>query len=199
MRSDAWPPESTRYGGDSGADYAERSLPGTGYTRGEYPPRGGAGGGGYPGPDPDYGYHDSYPPRGGPARDDYAPEYPDEPGHSAGPGYPGYHEGHHDEGYHDEGYRNEGYHDEGDYPGADYPEPGYAPAGYARDDYPRQPGYPGERGMLHEVLARSGDWRGHDVYASGPTPMVEATVTQLMALGVPRSRIYLEDFGWSEP
>jgi NAD(P)H-flavin reductase/hemoglobin-like flavoprotein len=62
-----------------------------------------------------------------------------------------------------------------------------------------EPGYPGERGMLHEVLARSGDWRGHDVYASGPTPMVEATVTQLMALGVPRSQIYLEDFGWSEP
>ena len=62
-----------------------------------------------------------------------------------------------------------------------------------------EPGYPGERGMLHEVLARGGDWRGHDVYASGPTPMVEATVTQLMALGVPRSQIHLEDFGWSEP
>jgi ferredoxin-NADP reductase len=29
--------------------------------------------------------------------------------------------------------------------------------------------------------------------------MVEATVTQLMALGVPRSQIHLEDFGWSEP
>jgi hypothetical protein len=29
--------------------------------------------------------------------------------------------------------------------------------------------------------------------------MVEATVTQLMALGVPRNQIYLEDFGWSEP
>ena len=62
-----------------------------------------------------------------------------------------------------------------------------------------EPGYPGERGMLHEVLARGGDWRGHDVYAAGPTPMVEATVTQLMALGVPRSQIHLEDFGWSEP
>src|SRR2546430_3357839 len=62
-----------------------------------------------------------------------------------------------------------------------------------------EPGFPGERGMLHEVLARSGNWRGHDVYASGPTPMVEATVTQLMALGVPRSHIRLEDFGWSEP
>jgi len=62
-----------------------------------------------------------------------------------------------------------------------------------------EPGYPGERGMLHEALARSGNWRGHDVYASGPTPMVEATVNQLMALSVPRSQIHLEDFGWSEP
>jgi len=62
-----------------------------------------------------------------------------------------------------------------------------------------EPGFPGERGMLHEVLARGGDWRGHDVYAAGPTPMVEATVTQLLALGVPRSQIHLEDFGWSEP
>src|SRR2546430_10071401 len=29
-----------------------------------------------------------------------------------------------------------------------------------------EPGFPGERGMLHEVLARGGNWRGHDVYAS---------------------------------
>ena len=62
-----------------------------------------------------------------------------------------------------------------------------------------EPGFPGERGPLHDVLARSGNWCGHDVYASGPTPMVEATVTQLMALGVPRGQIHLEDFGWSEP
>jgi NAD(P)H-flavin reductase/hemoglobin-like flavoprotein len=62
-----------------------------------------------------------------------------------------------------------------------------------------EPGFPGERGMLHEVLARSGNWRGHDVYASGPTPMVEATVNQLTALGVPPGQIRVEDFGWSEP
>jgi NAD(P)H-flavin reductase/hemoglobin-like flavoprotein len=61
------------------------------------------------------------------------------------------------------------------------------------------PGFPGERGMLHEVLARSGNWREHDVYASGPTPMVEATVNQLTALGVPHAQIHVEDFGWSEP
>ena len=62
-----------------------------------------------------------------------------------------------------------------------------------------EPGFPGERGLLQDVLARSGNWREHDVYLSGPTPMVEATVTQLTALGVPRSQIRAEDFGWSEP
>jgi NAD(P)H-flavin reductase len=62
-----------------------------------------------------------------------------------------------------------------------------------------EPDFPGERGMLHDVVARSGDWRDHDIYASGPTPMVEATVTQLTALGVPQCQIHLEDFGWSEP
>jgi len=61
------------------------------------------------------------------------------------------------------------------------------------------PGFPGERGMLHEVLARSGNWREHDVYASGPTAMVEATINQLTALGVPQAQIHVEDFGWSEP
>jgi len=61
------------------------------------------------------------------------------------------------------------------------------------------PGFPGERGMLHEVLARSGNWREHDIYASGPTAMVEATINQLTALGVPQAQIHVEDFGWSEP
>jgi NAD(P)H-flavin reductase len=42
--------------------------------------------------------------------------------------------------------------------------------------------------MLHEALARSGNWREHDVYASGPTPMVEAAANQLTALGVPEGR-----------
>jgi NAD(P)H-flavin reductase/hemoglobin-like flavoprotein len=62
-----------------------------------------------------------------------------------------------------------------------------------------EPDFPGERGMVHEVLARSANWREHDVYASGPTPMVEATVNQLTALGVPPGQIHVEDFGWSEP
>lgn len=135
-----------RHRGDRGADYAERSRPGTGVASSEYPSRGGGtGGSGYPGPDPDYddtGYHDSYPSRGGHSRDDYEPGYQGESGYSAGSGYPG------GSGYPDEpGYQGEGYRDEGDYHGEDYPaEHGYAPDGYDRDDYPGQPGYPGETG-----------------------------------------------------
>jgi UPF0755 protein len=136
----------SRHRGDQGADYAERSLPGTGVASGEYPSRGGgAGSSGYPGPDPDYddtGYHDSYSSRGGYSRDDYEPGYPGEAGypaesrHARGSGYPD-----------EPGYSRERYRDEGDYPGGDYPaEPGYAPGGYDRDDYPGQSGYPGEAG-----------------------------------------------------
>jgi UPF0755 protein len=121
-----------------GAGYTGRGLPGTGYARSEYPSRGGgAGGSGYPGPDPDYddtGYHDSYLSRGSHSRDEYERGYPGESGYSTGSGYPG-----------EPGYPGEGYRDEGDDPGGDYPaEPGYAPEGYAHDDYPGQSGYPGE-------------------------------------------------------
>lgn len=45
---------------------------------------------------------------------------------------------------------------------------------------------------------RSGAWSGHDAYIAGPTQMVEATATVLTCLGVPRQRIHVEDFGWSE-
>ena len=129
------PGAGSRYPGDTGADDPERSLPGTGFARGDYPSRGGgAGGHGYPGPDPDYddtGYHDSFPPRGGHTYDDDEPGYPGERGYSAGSGYG------------EPGYPGEGYRDEGDYPGGDHPAgPGYPPEGYDRDDYHGQPGYP---------------------------------------------------------
>ena len=157
------------YSADNGADHAERSLPGTGSARGEYPSRGGGtGGSGYHEPDPGYddtGYHASFPPRGSDPREDYAqasdshggdypgydrePRYPEEPGYSAGSGYPD------EPGYPGEpGYRDGGDYPGGDYPGGDYPggdypaEPGYVPEGYARDDYPGQGGYPGEDGYL---------------------------------------------------
>lgn len=60
------------------------------------------------------------------------------------------------------------------------------------------PGFRGERGRLPDVVARGGNWQEHDAYVSGPTPMVEATVKQLTALGVPPSQIHVEDFGWSD-
>jgi NAD(P)H-flavin reductase/hemoglobin-like flavoprotein len=60
------------------------------------------------------------------------------------------------------------------------------------------PRYPGERGLLPDVLARSGSWLQHDAYISGPTAMVEATVERLASLGVPPGQIHTEDFGWSE-
>ena len=62
----------------------------------------------------------------------------------------------------------------------------------------REPGFPGERGPLPDVVARSGTWREHDAYLSGPTGMVEATKQQLLAQGVPENQIRVEDFGWSE-
>jgi len=61
------------------------------------------------------------------------------------------------------------------------------------------PGYPGERGLLPDVVARSGSWADHDAYIAGPTPMVEATADRLSSLGVPPGQIHVEDFGWSEP
>jgi NAD(P)H-flavin reductase/hemoglobin-like flavoprotein len=61
------------------------------------------------------------------------------------------------------------------------------------------PDYPGERGMLPDVVARSGSWADHDAYLAGPTPMVEAMAGRLARLGLPPGQIHIEDFGWSEP
>jgi len=61
------------------------------------------------------------------------------------------------------------------------------------------PDYPGERGLLPDVVARSGTWTHRDAYLAGPTPMVEGTAARLVAQGVPHEQIHVEDFGWSEP
>jgi NAD(P)H-flavin reductase/hemoglobin-like flavoprotein len=61
------------------------------------------------------------------------------------------------------------------------------------------PDYPGERGTLPDVVARSGSWADHDAYVAGPTSMVEAMAGRLSSLGVPPGQIHVEDFGWSEP
>ncbi|MEY9929451.1 NAD(P)H-flavin reductase/hemoglobin-like flavoprotein [Catenulispora sp. GP43] len=61
------------------------------------------------------------------------------------------------------------------------------------------PRYPGERGMLPDVVARHGEffehWAGHDVYVSGSVPMVRATIARLQELNVPLASIRFDAYG----
>jgi len=59
--------------------------------------------------------------------------------------------------------------------------------------------FAGETGSLPDVVARHGDWSGHDAYVAGPTEMVQEAVTRLASAGMAQDHIYIEDFGWSEP
>ncbi len=59
--------------------------------------------------------------------------------------------------------------------------------------------FAGETGSLPDVVARHGDWSGHDAYLAGPTEMVQEAVSRLASAGMARDHIYIEDFGWSEP
>ncbi len=52
------------------------------------------------------------------------------------------------------------------------------------------PTFHGMHGAVPDVLDRFAGLSGHDVYVSGPTPMVEASVTNLQKLGVPAIRIH---------
>jgi NAD(P)H-flavin reductase/hemoglobin-like flavoprotein len=61
------------------------------------------------------------------------------------------------------------------------------------------PRFSGEKGNLPDVVARHGDWSGHDAYVAGPTDMVRETVDRLAAAGLPPDHIHIEDFGWSDP
>jgi NAD(P)H-flavin reductase/hemoglobin-like flavoprotein len=61
------------------------------------------------------------------------------------------------------------------------------------------PKFAGETGSLPDVLARHGDWSGHDAYVAGPTGMVEDAAARLAAAGLAKDHIHIEDFGWSEP
>jgi NAD(P)H-flavin reductase/hemoglobin-like flavoprotein len=56
----------------------------------------------------------------------------------------------------------------------------------------------GETGSLPDVIARHGDWSGHDAYVAGPTEMVREAVTRLTSAGMAQDHIHIEDFGWSE-
>jgi NAD(P)H-flavin reductase/hemoglobin-like flavoprotein len=57
----------------------------------------------------------------------------------------------------------------------------------------------GETGSLSEVIARHGDWSGHEAYLAGPTEMVQETVARLTSAGMTKEQVHFEDFGWSEP
>ncbi len=59
--------------------------------------------------------------------------------------------------------------------------------------------FAGEAGSLPDVVARHGDWSGHEAYLAGPTEMVQETVTRLASAGMAQEQIHIEDFGWSEP
>jgi NAD(P)H-flavin reductase/hemoglobin-like flavoprotein len=57
------------------------------------------------------------------------------------------------------------------------------------------PGYPGERGTVADVLARYGPWGEHDFFVSGSPAMVKATLRTLAELQVPPIRIKYDAFG----
>ncbi|RAY12469.1 oxidoreductase [Actinomadura craniellae] len=57
------------------------------------------------------------------------------------------------------------------------------------------PGGAFEHGLLPDVVARAGNWSGHDAYLCGPPDMVEQTADRLLRLGVPGGRIRFETFG----
>ena len=61
------------------------------------------------------------------------------------------------------------------------------------------PKFNGETGSLPDVVARHGDWSGHEAYLAGPTEMVQEAVARLPSAGVAKDHIHIEDFGWSEP
>ncbi len=61
------------------------------------------------------------------------------------------------------------------------------------------PKFAGETGSLPDVVARHGDWSGHEAYLAGPTEMVRDTVARLTSSGMAQEQIHIEDFGWSGP
>jgi NAD(P)H-flavin reductase len=62
-----------------------------------------------------------------------------------------------------------------------------------------EPKFAGETGSLPDVVARRGNWSGHEAFLAGPTEMVQETVARLTAAGMAQEQIHIEDFGWSEP
>ena len=60
------------------------------------------------------------------------------------------------------------------------------------------PRFPGERGMLPDIVARHGEffehWAGHDVYVSGSVPMVRATIARLQELNIPLASLRFDAY-----
>ncbi|MGH1565374.1 FAD-binding oxidoreductase [Mumia sp. DW29H23] len=55
--------------------------------------------------------------------------------------------------------------------------------------------YPGQRGTVGQVAAARGGWRGYRAMVCGSRAMIDATVPQLVAAGIPHDDIRYEDFG----
>jgi NAD(P)H-flavin reductase/hemoglobin-like flavoprotein len=51
------------------------------------------------------------------------------------------------------------------------------------------PWFPGEQGLVNDVLARFGPWEQHDFFVCGPPAMVRATTRTLAELAVPSVRV----------
>jgi len=59
--------------------------------------------------------------------------------------------------------------------------------------------FTGETGSLPDVVARHGDWSGHDAYLAGPDRDGPGSCRSLTSAGMAQEQIHIEDFGWSEP
>ncbi|HEX6754398.1 MAG TPA: FAD-binding oxidoreductase [Mycobacteriales bacterium] len=57
------------------------------------------------------------------------------------------------------------------------------------------PGYFGRHGLVGEAVAADRRWDDHDVYVSGPPPMVRSTVDALATVGVPPALVRHDPFG----
>lgn len=58
------------------------------------------------------------------------------------------------------------------------------------------PGYAGKHGNVVDVATSLGGWTDRDAYVCGSPPMVQAATRRLQSLGMPRSQVHVEDFGW---
>jgi NAD(P)H-flavin reductase len=59
--------------------------------------------------------------------------------------------------------------------------------------------FAGERGLLPDVVARTGDWAHHDVVVCGSPGMTRATVNRLTSIGVPADRMAYDVVGDQHP